>query len=99
MKKGQIKKNFIIDQQIIGSISEEEEAQVVMQALYDTNLPKFLKDDVILFQNLMNDLFPNMKKLNKNQEAIEKSINMAVRELNYQSWPSQITKVSLIFIS
>lgn len=92
---GQAKKSFMIDshQSASQTMSEELESQILMQALYDTNLPKFLKQDVILFQNLMNDLFPDMKKLNKNQEAIEKSINVATRELGYQSWPSQSEKV------
>ena len=93
-----MKKNFVADQQRTGAISEEEEAQVLMQALYDTNLPKFLKDDVVLFQNLMNDLFPHLKKLRKNQDAIEKSINISVRELNYQNWPSQTAKVKILNI-
>lgn len=65
-----------------------------MQALYDTNLPKFLKEDVVLFLNLMSDLFPGSEKLTKNQEAIRKSINIATRELNYQNWPSQADKVT-----
>jgi hypothetical protein len=64
-----------------------------MQALNDTNLPKFLRDDVILFKNLINDLFPNLKKLNKNQDAIEKSIHMATRELSYHIWNPQVDKV------
>jgi dynein heavy chain len=94
---GQAKKNFMSDHHA-QSITEVQESQILMQALYDTNLPKFLKDDVLLFQNLMNDLFPNLNKQNKNQEAFEKSINVATRDLNYQSWPSQTEKVTrLIF--
>jgi len=94
---GQVKKNFIVDQQRVGNISEVEEAQVLMQALYDTNLPKFLKDDVLLFQNLMNDLFPGLRKLNKNTEAIEKAIGLAVKELQYQGWPSQTAKIMQLY--
>lgn len=75
------------------NLSEEQESQILMQALNDTNLPKYLKDDVVLFRNLMNDLFPNVARLDKNQEIIEKSINLATRELNYQMWPSQTEKV------
>lgn len=97
MFSGQVKKNFIADQQRVGTITEVEEAQILMQALYDTNLPKFLKDDVLLFTNLMNDLFPNLKKLNKNVNAIEKAINMGVKELNYQKWPSQQAKIMQLY--
>lgn len=93
---GQVKKNYMNDQKLT-SISEVEEAQILMQALYDTNLPKFLKDDVVLFQNLMNDLFPNLPTLNKNIEAIEKSIIAATDELNLQQWPSQKAKILQLY--
>lgn len=76
------------------NLSEQQESQILMQALNDTNLPKYLKDDVVLFRNLMNDLFPNVASLDKNQEIIERSINLATRELSYQSWPSQSEKVN-----
>jgi hypothetical protein len=68
-----------------------------MQAIYDTNMPKFLKEDAILFQSLMNDLFPDSTKMKKNQEAIKKSINLAISELHYQNWTSQFEKVSIDF--
>ncbi len=75
-------------------MTEDDEIQILMQSLFDTNLPKFLKEDVILFQNLMNDLFPNSSKTTKKQEGFQKAIQTATLELNYQSWPSQTEKVS-----
>ncbi|XP_025191999.1 LOW QUALITY PROTEIN: dynein heavy chain 6, axonemal-like [Melanaphis sacchari] len=33
---------------------------VLIRALRDSNLPKFLKDDAILFQGILNDLFPGI---------------------------------------
>ncbi len=92
---GQIKKAFMIENsKAIVNLNSEQESQILMQALFDTNLPKFLRDDVVLFQNIMNDLFPQMTKLNKNQDAIEKAIHAATRDLSYQSWPSQTEKVN-----
>lgn len=97
---GQVKKHFMIENQHSiknNQLTQQQESQILMQALNDTNLPKFLKEDVVLFQNLMNDLFPDLNKLNKNQEAIEKSINVATRELSYQIWPSQTEKIIQLY--
>ncbi|RZF48033.1 hypothetical protein LSTR_LSTR002099 [Laodelphax striatellus] len=45
-----------------GSLKRENpdisEDLVLIRALRDSNLPKFLSDDAILFQGIMNDLFP-----------------------------------------
>jgi dynein heavy chain len=101
---GQIKKSLLNSENFEESDSgglkdQEKESQILMQALYDTNLPKFLKNDAILFQNLMNDLFPNLTQINKNHEFVEKSIHAATRELNYQTWPLQVQKVrNILFL-
>lgn len=95
---GQVKKTFISENKLENcSLSKDQESQILMQALYDTNLPKFLKEDSLLFANLMNDLFPDLNKLAKNQEAIEKSIHSAIRELNYQFWSSQCDKILQLY--
>lgn len=40
-----------------------DESSIVLKALYDINLPKFLKHDIPLFENIIKDLFPNTKQL------------------------------------
>ena len=35
-----------------------------MRALRDVNVPKFFKDDVPLFENIIQDLFPGVEKSN-----------------------------------
>lgn len=39
-------------------ISEEK---VLMRALWDMNMPKFVSEDVVLFQGLISDLFPSLE--------------------------------------
>jgi dynein heavy chain len=42
-------------------IEESNQEQIIlMRAIRDMNLPKFVQDDIFLFNALFNDLFPNM---------------------------------------
>jgi len=40
---------------------EADETDLLIRALKDSNIPKFLKDDLPLFNALISDLFPNIK--------------------------------------
>lgn len=72
------------------SLDMAEEA-VLMRALRDMNMPKFVFEDVPLFLGLIGDLFPNM---NLERKAYEKAdqINMIYENANYKNLPVQMDK-------
>lgn len=55
---------------------ELPEDVLLIRAMRDSNVPKFLKDDLPLFQALINDLFPNV----------------IIPEPNYGNLPNQVAK-------
>jgi len=70
-----------------------EENIVLIRAMRDSNVPKFLEHDLPLFEGIVNDLFPGVEvpfiDYGKLQEAIENQL----RKIKYQTPPKYIKKV------
>ena len=58
------------------------ESQLVLRALRDVNLPKFLKDDIPLFENIIMDLFPGVEKPTIDYGALLVQMKVSCEDLN-----------------
>lgn len=54
---------------------DQHEEVTLMCALRDSNLPKFLADDAILFAGILGDLFPGVQLPEKDYAVMEEVIS------------------------
>ena len=57
-----------------------KETNVVIKAIRDMNLPKFIADDVILFDNMFIDLFPDCDEPENDNDELQIAIEEAMLE-------------------
>ncbi|KAI9104654.1 dynein heavy chain and region D6 of dynein motor-domain-containing protein [Phlyctochytrium arcticum] len=65
---------------------------IMLRALMDCNLPKFLTDDVPLFNGIISDLFPGVELPNINYGDLLESLNLTCGKLGLQPEPVFINK-------
>jgi len=58
------------------------EDQLLLRALRDVNVPKFLKDDLPLFENIISDLFPKTERPKIDRGELPVGISEACKTLN-----------------
>ncbi|ROT76032.1 hypothetical protein C7M84_005421 [Penaeus vannamei] len=64
------------------------ESQVVLRAIQDVNLPKFLAQDIPLFEGIVQDLFPSEKESDITTDpALESALKNTLAENNLQDVP------------
>merc|ERR550514_36665 len=63
---------------------DQSESQILLRALLDVNVPKFLKDDLPLYDNIMSDLFPGVSKPEIDYGSLEDEIRVASKKHNLQ---------------
>ena len=61
------------------------EDQLLLRALRDVNVPKFLKDDLPLFENIILDLFPGVERPEQSYGSLAQAIDEKCKEMNLQN--------------
>ncbi len=74
-----------------------EEDIVLIRAMRDANVPKFLADDVVLFMALIQDLFPGIHIPDADYGALELRIHRAIDSFNVEHVPTFVEKVVQLY--
>uniref|UniRef100_A0A8D3BG74 AAA+ ATPase domain-containing protein n=1 Tax=Scophthalmus maximus TaxID=52904 RepID=A0A8D3BG74_SCOMX len=74
-----------------------KEDVVLMRALRDMNLPKFVFEDVPLFLGLISDLFPGLDCPRVRYPSITDAVEQILEENKYITLPNQVDKVVQLY--
>ncbi|MBP5699880.1 MAG: hypothetical protein J6W71_03420, partial [Methanobrevibacter sp.] len=75
---------------------ETPEDKLLLRALEDVNVPKFVKEDIELFRNIISDLFPTTKRPESNYDDLLNNVDKVCAERKYNLIPSQAFKDKII---
>jgi len=70
---------------------------VLIRAMRDSNVPKFLADDLPLFQAIVNDLFPRVDIPSVDYGELEVAIKACLTDAGLQPVPEFITKIIQLY--
>jgi dynein heavy chain len=79
------------------TMKDDAEEIVLLRALRDMNMPKFISDDVNLFSNLLNDLFPNIASPKTHYQDFNRIIEEVLNNQRYILVPEQIEKIIQLY--
>ncbi|KAM9584412.1 dynein axonemal heavy chain 3 [Trichechus inunguis] len=76
---------------------EEDESVLLLRALLDVNLAKFLAQDVPLFQGIISDLFPGVVLPKPDYDVFMEVLNENIKKMKLQPVPWFIGKIIQIY--
>ena len=68
-----------------------------MRAINDMNIPKFVSEDVPLFNSLFNDLFPNIELQENTNDVFPNAIEAEMKKAGLIPKPESIKKVIQLY--
>ncbi|DBA03742.1 TPA: hypothetical protein N0F65_004159 [Lagenidium giganteum] len=74
-----------------------DEEVLLLRALQDVNLPKFLAHDIPLFNGIINDLFPGKSRPQLNLGALNRVIKLTIEKQKLQAHPFFVMKVVQLY--
>lgn len=74
-----------------------DEVKVVLKAIRDMNLPKFISDDTTLFDNLFMDLFPEVEEPEVDKDQLQISIEQCMLARGLQLDESIVVKTMQLY--
>jgi len=63
----------------------EDESVLALRAISDCNIPKFLSDDIPLFEGIISDLFPTTDKRKPTYSELLQSLKSVIKDNNLQA--------------
>ncbi|XP_023289892.1 dynein heavy chain 1, axonemal [Orussus abietinus] len=86
---------------VAGNLKREqrhlEEQQICLRALRDVNVPKFLKDDLKLFNGIVSDLFPRMVEKAVDHGILEAGIRRTIKKMGLLDVDEFVKKVIQLY--
>lgn len=76
---------------------DEDEDRLLLRALQDVNVPKFLKDDLPLFNNIIKDLFPGISRPEVDMGELLTKVKESCTVMNLQCTETFLVKVFQLY--
>ncbi len=79
--------------QLIRKHPNEDEEKIMVKAIIQSNTPKFFHQDVVIFQQLIQDIFPSTKTDLSSDARLKFLLTQKMKENHFQANKNQIEKM------